>query len=246
VARGQTLTVAGSAAIAAEPVRADLSIIIPTLNEERNIGALIRSVRREIESLGISHELLVIDGGSTDRTIEEVEQAGARWFRQIGSGFGSAVREGMKWAGGEWVLLMDADWSHPPEAISDLWNARSEADLVIGSRTVGGSSSDAPLYRRFLTGLLHLVFAAAFHTGVRDVSSGFRLYRRAALTPDLYSARHFDIQVEVLFTSFRDPKWGAEVPLRYDKRAHGRSNAGVVRDGLSFIRRLWMLRKGDR
>lgn len=223
----------------------DLSVIIPTLNEERNIGALIRAIRRSVESLGLNYELFVIDGGSTDQTTAEVEQTGAHWIRQTESGFGSAIRQGMALARGKWILAMDADWSHPPASIAEMWNARSDEgsiDLVIGSRTVGGASSDAPLYRRGLTWLLHLVFAAAFGSGLRDVSSGFRLYRRASLTPQLYQARHFNIQAEVLFTSFSDVKRVIEVPLRYDKRANGRSNAGMLRDGMSFIQTLWKLR----
>lgn len=227
----------------------EISVIIPTLNEERNIGSLIRAIRRELTTLGLSFELLIIDGGSSDQTVTEVEQTGTKWIRQSNPGFGGAVRQGMALAEGNWVLLMDADWSHPPSAISELWAAQDMAnregrpvDLIIGSRTVGGASSDAPLYRRFLTWLLNVAFAGAFGTKIRDVSSGFRLYRRSNLSPELYTAKNFNIQVEVLFTSFADPEKVIEVPLRYDKRANGRSNAGVLRDGAAFFKTLWELR----
>ena len=267
MARQQTVAqplASGAAPIGSVPVLQrgnpfDLSVVIPTLNEERNIGALIRAIRRELDSIGLRYELLVIDGGSTDQTTAEVEEAETKWIHQRSPGFGSAVREGMIQAKGDWILLMDADWSHPPSIIRDLWSARvstataaaggsaggnqSLVDLVIGSRNVGGASSDAPFYRRLLTGLLHLVYAAAFRSGVRDVSSGFRLYRRSALTPLQYQARHFNIQAEVLFKSFSDSNRVVEVPLRYEKRANGESNAGMFRDGLSFLQTLWQIKK---
>ena len=238
-----------SAALRVVERQPDISVIIPTLNEERNIGSLIRAVRRELSTLSLSFELLIIDGGSADQTVNEIEQTGTKWVRQSNPGFGGAVRQGMALARGEWVLLMDADWSHPPSSIPELWAAQETAaqagepaDLIIGSRTVGGASSDAPLYRRFLTWLLNVAFAGAFGTKVRDVSSGFRLYRRSKLSPEKYTAKNFNIQVEVLFTSFSDPESVLEVPLRYDKRANGRSNAGVIRDGAAFFKTLWDLR----
>lgn len=251
--RSAAKRLAANVAAAAAPAVPELSIIIPTLNEERNIGALIRAVRRELKLLKINYELYVIDGGSTDRTCAEAAEASAKIVLQQERGFGAAVRQGMRISEGEWVLIMDADWSHPPAQIPELWAARlvsrpadgsgkSAADLVIGSRTVRGASSDAPLYRRFLTALLNLAYAVSFGTALRDVSSGFRLYRRSKLTPDNYQAAHFNIQTEVLFTSFRDSTKVVEVPLRYDRRANGSSNAGVWRDGVSFFRTLIKLR----
>src|ERR1700674_5810011 len=99
----------------------ELTVLIPTLNEEASLRGLLPGLRAALSGLGVSHEILVVDGGSGDETEALAASQGARVFRQNGPGFGAAVREGLGLARGEWVAAMDGDGSHPPAMLPRLW-----------------------------------------------------------------------------------------------------------------------------
>jgi glycosyltransferase involved in cell wall biosynthesis len=123
----------------------DLSIVVPTLNERENVALLIPSLERIVASLSITAEILVIDGGSTDGTGEQASSQGARVIVVPTGGYGEAIRVGLAEAAGAYVVTMDADLSHEPRVVADLWAARGPLTIAIASRYVrGGSSEDEP------------------------------------------------------------------------------------------------------
>ena len=224
----------------------DLSIIIPTLNEAGNIGPLVTRCRSTIDSLGLRAEILVVDGGSADGTVEEATQAGGRVIPQQGRGYGGALRTGFAAAQGRHVQTMDSDLSHEPEVIVSLWDARDQADIVIASRYVPGGGGEMPAMRAVLSRILNVVFTKAFRLGIHDISSGFRLYRRSTLQQITFHASDFDVLEEILILIANRGGTLTEVPFQYRPRQAGRSHAKLFKFGVAYCRtfyKMWKLRQ---
>lgn len=232
----------------------ELSILIPALNEEGNIGELIARCRAVLEELGLSAgsapdarvQILVVDGGSSDRTVEEAREAGARTIEQVGPGYGGALRTGFASSPSRYVLTMDSDLSHEPEFIAQLWAARETADLVIASRYVPGGKADMSMFRLFLSRILNVFFTTALSIPVKDISSGYRLYRREVLARIDFRAADFDVLEEILILIYNQGGRLAEVPFHYRARKTGKSHAKLFRFGLAYCRTffaMWRLRR---
>ncbi len=226
-----------------------VSILIPALNEAGNIGELVRRCRAALERLGLAHEIIVIDGGSTDGTVEEARREGAVAIAQEERGYGGALLKGFQTARAESIITMDSDLSHEPEVIAQLWSAREGADLVIASRYVAGGAAETSILRAALSRLLNAVFGRALRIRVRDLSSGFRLYRRSALEGINFKARDFDALEEILILILNRGGRLVEVPFHYRIRKEGKSHAKLVRFGLAYARTfvaMWRLRRSGR
>lgn len=222
-----------------------LSVVIAALNEAGNMSVLLGGLNEQFRLLGVDAEIIVVDGGSKDSTWQEAERAGAKVVLQRRSGYGGAVREGLALARGEYVLTLDADLSHPPELLSDLWRNREKADILIGSRFIPGGSSKAPWARQFLSGILNSIFNSLLVLPVRDSSSGYRLYRREVLTPAAYRDENFNILQEILVKALCDGWSIGEMPLEMQERVEGKSHVSwlrFIRTYLSTLYKLWVLR----
>jgi glycosyltransferase involved in cell wall biosynthesis len=223
-----------------------LSIVIPALNEEDGIAAIIErtlAVEPMLAGAGVDKlELIVVDDGSTDRTAEIVEgYPQVKLIRhQANRGYGAAIKTGFRQATGEWLAFLDADGTYPPEAFPAMCLAGQEqgADLIIGSRMTG-AESQMPLTRRvgnlFFAGLVSFVG----NTTITDSASGQRVIRRAAL-PKLYPLPDGLNFTPVMSTrALHEDIKMIEVPIRYHERV-GRSKLSVTRDGWRFLQSiLW-------
>lgn len=215
-----------------------LSLVIPTLNEAGNIGEACRRAHAVMARLEIEHELLIADGGSTDGTCEEAEAAGAVVIRQAGTSYGDALRHGFERARGDYIASMDSDLSHEPEFLEQLWRAREHADIVIASRYAPGGRADMSTSRAILSRILNIVYTTILQVPVRDISSGFRLYRRSAIESIEFTARDFDVLEEILIKLYVRGHGVAEVPFHYRPRKEGRSHAKLFRFALAYLRTL--------
>jgi dolichol-phosphate mannosyltransferase len=224
----------------------DLSIIIPALNEAGNIGPLVTRCRAAIARLGVTAEILVVDGGSSDGTVADAEAAGGRVIPQEGRGYGGALRTGFGAARGRHIQTMDSDLSHEPEVIQSLWEARDRADVVIASRYIAGGGAEMPRFRAVLSRILNVTFTTAFRMPIHDISSGFRLYRAAALRQIAFHASNFDVLEEILILIYIGGGTVTEVPFMYRPRQAGRSHAKLFKFGLAYGRtfyKMWKLRR---
>lgn len=231
------------------PAPRDLSIIIPALNEAGNIGPLVTRCRATIARLGVTAEILVVDGGSSDGTVAEAEQAGGRVIPQEGRGYGGALRTGFAAARGRHIQTMDSDLSHEPEVIQSLWEARERADVVIASRYVTGGGAEMPRFRAVLSRILNVTFTTAFRMPVHDISSGFRLYRTDSLRRITFQASDFDVLEEILILIYIGGGTVTEVPFLYRPRQAGRSHAKLFKFGVAYARTfyaMWKLRRSRR
>jgi glycosyltransferase involved in cell wall biosynthesis len=215
----------------------DLTIVLPTLNEAGNIGPLVTELRAAFHA-----PVLVIDGDSGDATADEAEAAGARVLVNR-EGYAASLLQGLHQADSTWALVMDADGSHRVVDAQKLWSARDDADLVVGSRMVGDGGSKGGAVRRLLSRTLAALFASFARLPARDVSSGFRLYRRELFLDAPQAARFFEVQPTLLAHAKKKGARVKEVGIWYHKRGQGRSKNRVIRYGLAFLGALWRLRK---
>ena len=222
-----------------------LSVVIPALNEAANLDLVLPAVEAALTALAVSHEVIVVDGGSTDGTQEIVRKHGARLVTQKLPGFGGAYRAGFEQARGEYILTQDADGSHDATFMTDLWAARAEAEIIIASRYVAGGTADMPLWRSLLSRVLNLTFRRGLSLPVRDLSSGFRLYKRSALRDRELTATDFDVLEEILIRALAAGYRVHEVPFKYKARIAGRSHARLWHFAFSYLRTfaaMWRLR----
>jgi dolichol-phosphate mannosyltransferase len=223
----------------------DLSIILPVVNEGDNLRQLIPRLKAVIQREDLSFEIIVVDGGSSDGTLQTAVELGARAVAERRRGYGGALETGFAEAQGDYVLTLDADLSHEPAFVAKLWRARGEADIVIASRYVRGGVAFAGTTRIWLSRLLNLWMRRLLSMPVRDLSSGFRLYRREALSGLKLEARNFEVIEEVLVKAYAQGYSIIEVPFTYFPRESGRSHARLLRFGFDLTRSslmLWRLR----
>lgn len=159
----------------------ELAVIIPAWNERENLELLLPAVREEIARLGITAEIVVVDGGSRDGSREAAERRGARVVPQQVRGYGGALLAGFAATTAPWIVTMDADLSHRPVFLEDFWKRRDEAEVVIASRYTAGGRADTGRLRQLLSLILNRTYRRVLSLPLRDLSSGFRMYRREVL-----------------------------------------------------------------
>jgi dolichol-phosphate mannosyltransferase len=230
---------------AAPPPPLDLSVVIPALDEGANIGGVVSAVHRVCRGLGAAYEVLVIDGGSRDGTVEEARRAGAEVHVQSSPGYGAALREAFARTRGTWVATLDSDLSHPPNVLRTLYRNRHRGEILIASRYIKGGNAVMPWLRKTLSVVLNRLFASVLDLPVSDLSSGFRLYRRDVLRAIDTQNADFSFLQEILVRGYCDGYAVHEVPFHYFPRVNGASKARILRFGLSYLRllfRSWRLR----
>ena len=223
----------------------DISVVLPVLNESDNLRILLPRIQTSLEREKLSYEIVVIDGGSIDGTRETAEALGARVVAERRHGFAGAMETGFAEAAGDYILTLDADNSDDPDFISKMWVARKRADIVIGSRYTRGGVTYSSFIRRWASFLLNILLSRMLSIPVRDVSSGFRLYRRAALEGMEITSKNFEVQEEVLVRAYARGFSVVEVPFVYFPRATGRSHVRLIRFGGDILRSafpMWKLR----
>ncbi|OGR73652.1 MAG: hypothetical protein A2X40_07925 [Elusimicrobia bacterium GWC2_65_9] len=219
-----------------------LSVVLPTLDEAAGLRVLLPRLEALFSRLGVSGEVLVVDGGSRDETTAVAAEQGARVLRQKGRGFGSAVREGLQAAGAEWVALMDADGSHAPEDLERFWARRQEARLIVGSRYCRGGSADMPWLRQVLSRALNIVTRRVLDLPVRESSSGLRLYHGPSARAVPSVAMDFSIQQELLVGILAKGGRVVEEPIHYAPRLTGESKANAWELAFAYARMLLRLK----
>ena len=220
-----------------------LTVLIPADNQAGDLDRLLPALRRELRSLEINHQLIVVDAGSTDGTEEVVARHEARLVKQTSPGYGGALRSGFAQAAGEYVLTLDADGSHDPTLLNAIWAARTAAEVVIASRYVEGGSAEMPTARRALSRTLNGLLRRGLSLPYADLSSGYRLYQRAAIAGLPLEATGFDILQEILILMVAEGYRVREVPLHY--RSPPTSRPWLARFAMSHLKTfgaMWKLR----
>jgi dolichol-phosphate mannosyltransferase len=213
-------------------------VVIPTYEEAENLAALVAAVRAALDcTIGI------VDDGSPDGS-GEIADALADWVihRERKQGLASAYVAGFRRAladGADYVLEMDADFSHDPADLPRLLDAAwAGADVVLGSRYVeGGGVEGMPLYRRLLSRGGSAYARAVLGCPLRDLTGGFKCFRADALRAidlDAIAATGFAFQVEATYRAVRAGLLVEEVPIVFHERraGHSKLSAGIAAEAL--------------
>jgi dolichol-phosphate mannosyltransferase len=211
-----------------------ISVVVPILNEAENIAPLLARIERCDPR---PDEVIFVDDGSTDGTPERIRlftgSLPVRLLEREAPSFGlsGAVIAGARAAAGKWLVVMDADLSHPPEKIAELLRPVMElrADMAIGSRYIeGGTTPGWPRWRKIMS---RLAAGLAYPlTGVHDSMSGFFAMPRRLLLELTPAATGFKIAFEALVQGGRNLRV-VEIPIAFRDRARGVSKMGL---GVAF------------
>lgn len=217
-----------------------LSVVIPAYNEEDGIAEIaerVLSVRNDLATVGVEDlELLVVDDGSSDRTVEIASGIPGVTLIQHpqNRGYGGALKTGFSQARGELIGFLDADGTYPPEYFPQLCKeALNGSDLVIGSR-MAGAESQMPVTRRignfFFANLLSLIGRQR----VTDSASGMRVFKRSVLERVYPLPDGLNLTPVMSTRAVHEHIRMAEIPIPYSERL-GRSKLSVVHDGRLFL-----------
>lgn len=211
----------------------NISIVIPTMNESENVDELLQRIIPNAEKVvGQDFEIIFVDDDSKDSTRYQISQ----WqhdhrikiiHRREEKGLASAVLAGARAAKGEILLIMDADLSHPPEAIPDIIRPilDGKKDMVIGSRYVsGGGAPGWSVFRQLVSKTATL--PARVFTDIRDPLSGFFAVRKKTLLPLGQDVQGFKIGLAILARG-GDLLRSQEVPIIFHDREKGHSKASL-------------------
>jgi dolichol-phosphate mannosyltransferase len=201
-----------------------LSIIIPTYNEKENIVILIPLLEKNLKG---EHEIIVVDDNSPDGTAAAAETfPGVRVVRRESkAGLTRAVLAGAAAANGELLLIMDADLSHPPEAVSKMLEAMGKADLVIGSRLIaGGGVEHWPFHRKLISKGADLLARLVLGVRASDPLSGFFLMKISFFKKTRFRTKGYKLLLNILADN---PKIKiAEIPYVFKDRYSGKTKLG--------------------
>jgi len=238
-----------------------VSVVIPAFNEAEGIRRCVTETWETMEALGCDYEVLLVDDGSLDGTLESARAAaaGLPQVRLIGYeenlGKGHALIRGAQEARGELVMFMDADLEVHPRQLSVLYSALrgARADVVIGSKLHKQSRVDYPLKRRVLSWGYYALVRSLFRLPVHDTQTGLKLYRREVLrrVGGRMLVKRYAADLEALVNAHRLGYKIVEAPVivtreRDFPRVGAADSAGVFRDTLAIFYRTYLRRYYDR
>jgi dolichol-phosphate mannosyltransferase len=225
--------------------RAGACVILPVMNEERNIEPMLEGICRELADR--PYHVCLIDDGSSDQTVPKVRAAMAanprvhliqRTKTQRGSVRGSALKAGLEWGlratGDEVFIEMDGDLSHRPEELRPAIErvARDECDVVIASKYMPGSLVHGrPLGRHAVSRLCSFLVSRLISSGIKDYSNGYRFYHRRAARLIAEHEIHYASPIyltEALAIWLRGGLRVVEVPSTYVGRQEGLSKLRLI------------------
>ncbi|HET8833478.1 MAG TPA: polyprenol monophosphomannose synthase [Gemmatimonadales bacterium] len=231
-------------------------VIVPTYNERENIRRLIDTVLVQDARI----DILVVDDGSPDGTgalVDEIVAMNDRvhvLHRERKMGLGTAYIAGFRWAlerGYDYVLEMDADFSHDPIHLPQFLRAIEDADMVLGSRYQQGRVTvvNWPIARLILSYCANIYARAVTGLPVWDATGGFKCFRRSVLEAiDLGRVRSngYAFQIEMSFRAWKRNFRITEIPIVFVDRTEGTSkmSGSIVREAIWMVWRLrwWSLR----
>jgi glycosyltransferase involved in cell wall biosynthesis len=225
----------------APKVRLEVSIVMPCLNEEEAIKGCIDEARSALAVLGLSGEILVVDNGSTDRSVDVARSAGARVIHEPNRGYGNACRRGLREARGQFVVMGDSDGTYDfsalPLFVLPLLNG---AEMVMGNRLNSAMEAGAmPWLHRyvgnpFLTKTMNVLFAS----DIADSHCGLRSIKKETLQELNLTSPGMEFASEFLIEAIQHRVRVDQVPIRSRRRFGGQPKLRTFRDGLRHLRLL--------
>ncbi len=214
-------------------------ILIPTLNEEKTIEGIIK----EFKSMGFS-DILVIDGHSTDGTVEKAKNAGARVVIQSGTGKGQAVSQAFRLITGKYVVMIDGDGTYLPEEVDKILEpvVSGHADHVIGNRFAHYQKGAFTGLNLFGNRILNKIFGFAYGIWLEDILSGYRAFNNNAIKQIELNRTGFEVETEITVECVKKDLKIVEVPITYLARVSGAATKlQPLRDGFRIASTIFLL-----
>jgi dolichol-phosphate mannosyltransferase len=221
-----------------------LSVVIPARNEQENLGPTLDALRARLTREHIAYELVVVDDGSTDDTVAEVQQRaaadpGVRLVQNFGRhGFGFAVRCGLDAFTGDAVVVAMADGSDSPDDVVQYYYLlRDRAECAFGSRFMAGSHvENYPRVKLVMNRVVNFFIRLLFGLRYNDTTNAFKGYRREVIEGCRpFVSPHFNLTVEIpLKAVVRGYTW-AIVPISWRQREFGTSSLHLKEMGSRYL-----------
>ncbi len=217
----------------------EVCILIPTLNEGKTIGGLVK----EFKSMGFS-DILVIDGHSTDDTVKSAENAGARVVMQSGKGKGQAVSQAFQLITSKYVVMVDGDGTYLPEEVYKILEPVTTgiADHVIGNRFANYQKGAFTRLNLFGNWVLNKIFGFAYGIWLEDILSGYRAFNHDAIKQIDLNRTGFEVETEITVECVKKDMKIVEVPITYLARVSGAATKlKPIRDGFRIASTIYLL-----
>lgn len=217
----------------------EISIIIPAYNEEAGIAAVIKEINDSMAATGHNYEIIVVDDGSTDRTIENARQAGVKVIDHVvNRGYGQAILTGMEQARYDLVATIDADSSYSPADLASMLPQAQRFAMVVGQRT--GKEYRGRLLK--YPARLMFRFLAEYISGVPipDINSGLRIFRKSIYNqlPKAHECKGFSFSTTVTLLFLAAGYSAHFIPVTYRHRS-GTSKINYYRDTIRALQILF-------
>lgn len=219
-----------------------IAVVIPCLDEERTIGAVVSDLKAALPSA----EILVFDNGSSDRTAERARASGARVVASPRRGKGHVIRHMANVVDADVYVLIDGDDTYPAEMAPRLVERflESGVDMVVATRLDSHDEGAFRVFHRFGNRLISRTIGALFRTRVTDVLSGYRVLSERFLRLAHLRSGGFEIETEMTLQALAKDLPFLEVPIRYRARPAGsRSKLDTWSDGLLILKCVMLLFK---
>ena len=210
-----------------------LTLLVPAYNEQENVKRFekeVLPVMNDIEKkFSIHTELVIVNDGSTDDTLKGMDNLAKtdKRVKAIGytanRGIGYALRYGINELDSDFTVMLDSDLTFHPDDIPKLMSVLGKADVISGSPFMEGGTTKVPIHRRFLTGVVVLMYRIVLGKKVTSVTPIFKLYKTQDLKSLTLESDGFTIFAEMLSKLIFKKKTIKEVPVTLTTRIHGES-----------------------
>jgi glycosyltransferase involved in cell wall biosynthesis len=220
-----------------------LSVVIPVYNEERNIAEIIKRVKES----NMAYEIVVVDDGSRDGTRQVLKELDGRdglrvILHEKNKGKGAAVRTGLEAASGDVILIQDADLEYSPHDYPVLLQPIEDgvADVVYGSRFLGGPRRVAMFWHMLANQLLTFMTNVLYDTILSDMETGYKVFRREVIAGIKLRSDRFDFEPEFTAKILKRHYRIYEVPISFNPRDYSEGKKIKLQDAFAAV---WTLLK---
>ena len=208
------------------PISPIISIIVPVFNEEKTVLEILQKLEYLKNSI-FSCEVIVIDDGSTDRTVDILKEntkiINKIFYNETNRGKGFSVKKGIQNADGKYIIFQDADLEYDPSDLIKFSKVieEFEPDLVIGSRfNYSNYTRSHNILNKFGNNLITLIFNILYNTTFTDIYSCYACFKKELLNPNELKSEGFEQHAEILCKVVKKGKKFYEVPINYNGRSH--------------------------
>jgi len=222
------------------------SVIIPARDEEESLPETLRNIHSTLQAVGIPHELVVVDDGSSDRTwevLEDLKRSDIYTLNPLRNkgphGFGRAITHGLNHCKGDAVVIMMADESDAPRDAVKYWRLLNDEgyECAFGSRFIkGGVVSDYPKIKLFINRIANLMVKWCFKIPLNDTTNAFKAYRKNVIegcSPIL--SPHFNITVELPLKAIVRGYSYVITPISWKNRKYGVAKLKIKEMGSRYF-----------